>query len=150
MLQSLVGPLQSERRSTHDFAVVCKGAALTTVHLFLGISLLGPVGYAMCLGHVFEVSLYFMLHLNFQAIFSRLSLSPQRYSVGMSSCLTLLTAPVHDAKGVQSGVDGYYARQVAATANIAEHDNPLIRYFMMGALAEQLGLQSDSRREHLD
>jgi fatty acid desaturase len=54
------------------------------------------------------------------------------YSIGMSACLTLLTAPVHHAKGVQCSSKGFYAKQVAGTANIADHDSLMIRYFMMG------------------
>lgn len=102
VLQSLVGPFQNQLSESKRSLVIWKGALLTFAHVCVALLMLGPMGYMM-------------------------------YSIGMSACLTLLTAPVHHAHGVEDNVKGgFYAQQIAGTANIADHDSPLINYFMMG------------------
>lgn len=80
------------------------GALITAMHLYGGLSLLGPMGYAM-------------------------------YSIGISVGLQSLASAFHPPSGVTDhgfGASQYFERQVASTSNLAHHDNPLVRFMLMG------------------
>jgi len=80
------------------------GALLTAIHLSGGLALLGPVGYCM-------------------------------YSAGMSMGLQSTALAFHIPSGVvddEFAKHQYFERQAASTSNLAHHDNPLVKYLLMG------------------